>query len=159
MNPRPDDLQMAMAEAIRELIKDTETQVERLRKTKEGLLARLELERRHLEMLHAKLDQISVDKHPKAEGSLAEAIVFVLREHDQPMRPSEIAQRLEENGVPTNAENGHLGNVLSTLRRRLDLFRKVARGQYELQSEAATSTESELKHINNKTRRRLSISQ
>lgn len=135
MNSQTKDVNMAMVEAIRELIKETEVQVDRLQKTKEGLAARLELENRHLEMLQLKLRKISrATAVEETSTSLAEYIVMVLKESDGPMRPSEIAQKLVENGVPTNAENGHISNVLSTLHRRLDLFRKVARGQYELQA-------------------------
>lgn len=48
------------------------------------------------------------------------------------MRAIEITKALELQGETCKSEKGLLPNVLSTLRRRVDLFENVSRGVYRI---------------------------
>lgn len=65
-------------------------------------------------------------------GSVTDQIVGLLKERGQTMRAADIARELTARGATTTAKGGMLPMVLSSLFRRKNLFRKVARGQYRL---------------------------
>jgi|GEM_PF-3807757 len=133
MHPEALDFQRGMIEALEAIIRETKQEVNQLKKTKDGLDERLQLENHHLAMLKKKLQRLtSESKIQPTIKTVADMIVSVLLEAQSPMKASDIAAKLEENGVPTNAKNGHRSSVLVTLRRRPDLFRRVQRGVYEL---------------------------
>lgn len=65
-------------------------------------------------------------------GSLTDHIVALFQAVGKPMRCSKIAKTLQAQGVPTKSAHGLLPNVVSTLRRRKDLFVNVDRGLYAM---------------------------
>jgi hypothetical protein len=72
----------------------------------------------------------------KPGESLTDKIVEVLRSNNKPMRGTEIAQALTAQGVETGSASGLLPMVLSSLRKRLDIFDRLSRGVYKLKSKA-----------------------
>ncbi len=65
-------------------------------------------------------------------NSLAEQAATILRERGKPMQAAEISRALKERGVTTTSRAGLNSMVLSGIRRRSDLFRRVGRGRYTL---------------------------
>ena len=108
------------------------------------LEADLAVERRLLERLQAERRDGSERQGPRkarsdgqaskiAAGTLTEKIAAFLRERGgKAMQASEITRGLHQQGVETTSKNGLLPMVLSSLSRRKDVFRKVARGRYRL---------------------------
>lgn len=72
------------------------------------------------------------DVPQKTAESLPEKIREILKEAKKPLRARDIARALKEKGEKTSSKKGLLPNVVSALRRRTDLFQKVARGTYKL---------------------------
>ena len=67
-----------------------------------------------------------------APGSLTDQIVTLMKDRGKTMRAADIAKELTARGATTTAKGGMLPMVLSSLSRRKNVFRKVARGQYRL---------------------------
>ena len=67
-------------------------------------------------------------------GSVADEAARALREHGQSMRARDITRVLVKRGVKTNSKRGLLPMVVSTLRRRQDLFVRVERGIYKIRN-------------------------
>jgi len=67
-----------------------------------------------------------------AGNSLAEQAATILRERGKPMQAAEISRALVQRGVTTTSKAGMNSMVLSGIRRRSDLFRRVGRGRYTL---------------------------
>lgn len=66
-------------------------------------------------------------------GSIADHTVRLLQEKGKPMRGRDIARELGNRGVTTTAKGGLLPMVLSAIRRRSDVFKRVRRGTYTLE--------------------------
>lgn len=75
-------------------------------------------------------------------GSLADHAVTALREAGRPMRAADIASVLRAQGISSNSKAGILPSLISALRRRADLFRKVRRGVYTLVTKESEGDES-----------------
>ena len=69
-------------------------------------------------------------------GSFADEAMAVLEQSGEPMRATDIARALQRRGVSTASDKGLVPQVISALRRRPDLFRRVRRGVYALSKAA-----------------------
>lgn len=73
---------------------------------------------------------------PAGRQSLADRIAGVLRGSKKPMRVSEVADRLRQEGVQTASHRGLLPMVASVLSKRKNRFEQVERGVYRLKEGA-----------------------
>jgi len=68
-------------------------------------------------------------------GSLAHQAAAVLRAAGKPLRARDISNQLERQGVTSKGKTSLLALVISAMRRREDLFKRVRRGVYALKEE------------------------
>jgi hypothetical protein len=71
-------------------------------------------------------------KGETAMSSLSKRIIKLFQDTKTPLRASVISRTLESQGVTSKSPRGLLPNVITVLRRRKKLFRKLERGVYEL---------------------------
>ena len=117
----------------RELIEESERRLAQLR-------SQVAEEEKFLALLRARMTRSAgapgdQDETPRAAevvaGSMATRIIEVMREAGRPMRGLEVAQAVHaksKDGTFASIQN----TVFGTLRRRDDLFLKIARGVYSL---------------------------
>ncbi len=110
----------------------------------EATLAKLriqvEVQARFVDSLRTKVAECGHSEQTSAGGSstsqeslaMPERIVRVLQQSAQPMRVTDITAKLEAEGMTTTGAKGLIANVASALARRDDLFVRVDRGLYRL---------------------------
>lgn len=136
----------AKREVLDELIAESQSNLDDLLARtfqEETLLGRLRAQRDSLgdEPVESKPEESEGERIPSRQNTLFEVdpslslpkqIERLLRFHDVPMRATDIARKLADQGVTTNAEKGLFAVVLSSLSKKTSTFARVSRGIYGL---------------------------